>query len=310
MKRERRSKNFISLISGVAVVIGSMSMSAFADGQLKTVGGFRLDGSEVQYIFFGKVPNNDKYFENVKGSEIMWKINDSRKSEGENKDILSMSIKREKIKSNESDNEISDCFSKKEEKVISDKDGEITEVIERVKKVHNSIKDKLLNMFRETEKCIRKEDRININIPVSNIIYKTSGNSRGSDLGVFKAVKNISANKNKLTIIDETRALFKVDEDEVEGLADNEIMLNYHNVVSTYKQGKEYISAIIKNTEGDAQYYGKFLHVCNEEGTVSIKLPSDIGEGEYELMILTEQENGAKKTNYAGFDIVKLVVKK
>ena len=72
----------------------------------------------------------------------------------------------------------------------------------------------------------------------------------------------------------------------------------------------EYISAIIKDSDGEGLYYGilKSNSTSNDEGgPMEITLP-DLDEGEYTLIILNEQINPAYKTNYAGYDIVELTI--
>ncbi|WP_418973853.1 S-layer homology domain-containing protein, partial [Agathobaculum butyriciproducens] len=60
----------------------------------------------------------------------------------------------------------------------------------------------------------------------------------------------------------------------------------------------EYISVILADNSG-AQYYGRVAQPTAENGTVEIKIPSDIAPGDYTLKVFNEQYNGDYNTDYA-----------
>ncbi|MBP5426530.1 MAG: hypothetical protein J6Y29_01310 [Clostridiales bacterium] len=311
--KEQKNK-FISLITGISIVAGIMSASVFASYAEKTVGGFDLEIDSSQYIFFGEVPDNGMYTTRARGRDILWQVRDDIVLE---KDVLSISTNKKKIQRRDSKVNMKDYFTLKEGNVIKNKEGDIIEVKEKikgkVKEEANNILDKILNKLKQKYKEEQEEkevSHIKVDIPVSSIIYKSSGNWKWCELGEFKLVNRLNASKNKLTLLDEERNNFKVAEEEISAKPGDNIDLNYHNAVAGEEGGSEYISAIIKDRNGDALYYGKFENTTCEEGIVSIKMPKRIKAGEYELMILTEEENGIRRTNYAGFDIVRLTIKK
>lgn len=319
MKLEKKLKKVgISLVVGVSIAMGVISTYSFADGLNRTVGGFRLDGDDTQYIFFGEVPSGDKYLKKAQGKEIMWKVNNNYVDGEKTEDVLRISIRRDKVKNKGSERGISDCFNAKEGGVVLDSNGEIREmkeIINKVKDVKESILEKILKILhiakdKKVKQKTRRVEYIDIDIPVANIIYKSSGNNKCCEVGSLKALSKLDVSKNKLTILDDDRKEFQVEEDEVIGKPGDVVKLSYHNAILNEDQDKEYISAIIKDTKGDALYYGKISNVLYAEGDVSVQLPNNINAGEYELIVLQEQENGARRTNYAGFDVVRLVIEK
>lgn len=84
-------------------------------------------------------------------------------------------------------------------------------------------------------------------------------------------------------------------------------MLNYTGASAWLN---EYISAIIADSSG-AQYYGRITRPDMGNGTVEIKIPSDIAPGNYTLKVFSEQYNGDYKTDYASnFTDIALTVEK
>lgn len=75
---------------------------------------------------------------------------------------------------------------------------------------------------------------------------------------------------------------------------------------------KEYISAIIEKNDGTVTHYGnlKQLSAGEENGEVTVKLPSGFDKATRKLYIINEQLNGNKKTDYASekleIDIIEL----
>ena len=108
----------------------------------------------------------------------------------------------------------------------------------------------------------------------------------------------------KLTIVDDSRK-FAITQDIVRGTAGSSISVNYTNASIG---ANEYISAIIKDTSGEALYHAKLDTVSNSNGSVSMDIPDDIEPGEYMLVIYNELERGSYNTNYAGYDTLILVV--
>jgi hypothetical protein len=145
--------------------------------------------------------------------------------------------------------------------------------------------------------------RFAINIPLSSIVYTSPATNNPSP--GFVAAPDISPTESKLTILDSTRSGFSVTENSVEAFTGHTIDLNYSGaIIGT----NEYISAIIKDADsGKALYYGYFDE-ATADGNISMLLPEYIQPGNYKLIVMNEQINDSKYTNYAGCDEVSLTV--
>ena len=143
------------------------------------------------------------------------------------------------------------------------------------------------------------------NLNLNSVLF-TSAAVGGKPNGGLTAVPEYSGNEWKLTLLDSSRN-FAVTEKTADGYPSDTITLNYSGATTG---ANEYISAIIADNNG-AQYYGRITRPDMGNGTVEIKIPSDIAPGNYTLKVFSEQYNGDYKTDYASnFTDIALTVEK
>ena len=116
----------------------------------------------------------------------------------------------------------------------------------------------------------------------------------GKPDGGLTAVPKYSGNEWKLTLLDNSNN-FAVTEKAISAAPDDTVVLNYTGASAW---PNEYISAIIADSNG-AQYYGRITRPDMGNGTVDIKIPSDLAPGSYTLKVFSEQYNGDYNTDYA-----------
>lgn len=73
---------------------------------------------------------------------------------------------------------------------------------------------------------------------------------------------------------------------------------------STLNSGKNYVSAIIYDSNGVAKYYGNLAEITSESGTASITIPSNLSAGTYKLALFEEEKCDAYKTDYASLPVI------
>ena len=139
-----------------------------------------------------------------------------------------------------------------------------------------------------------------------NTVLFTSAAVGGKPDGGLTAVPEYSGNEWKLTLLDNSNN-FAVTEKAISAAPGDTVVLNYTGASAWLN---EYISAIIADSSG-AQYYGRITRPVMGNGTVEIKIPSDIAPGNYTLKVFSEQYNGDYKTDYASnFTDIALTVEK
>ena len=116
----------------------------------------------------------------------------------------------------------------------------------------------------------------------------------GKPEGGLTPISEYSGNEWKLTLLDSSRN-FAVTEKAVSGAPDDTVTLHYTGATTGIN---EYISAIIADNSG-TQYYSRVAQPTAENGTVEIKIPSDLAPGSYTLKVFSEQYNGDYNTDYA-----------
>lgn len=116
----------------------------------------------------------------------------------------------------------------------------------------------------------------------------------GKPEGGLTPISEYSGNEWKLTLLDSSRN-FAVTEKAVSGASDDTVTLHYTGATTGIN---EYISAIIADNSG-TQYYSRVAQPTAENGTVEIKIPSDLAPGDYTLKVFNEQYNGDYNTDYA-----------
>ena len=131
------------------------------------------------------------------------------------------------------------------------------------------------------------------NLNLNSVLF-TSAAVGGKPDGGLTAVPEYSGNEWKLTLLDSSRR-FTVTEKTADAAPDDTVTLNYKGATAGIN---EYISVILADNSG-AQYYGRVAQPTAENGTVEIKIPSDIAPGDYTLKVFNEQYNGDYNTDYA-----------
>ena len=149
--------------------------------------------------------------------------------------------------------------------------------------------------------CVRPAFNLNLN----SVLF-TSAAVGGKPDGGLTAVPEYSGNEWKLTLLDNSNN-FAVTEKAISAAPGDTVVLNYTGASAWLN---EYISAIIADSSG-AQYYGRITRPDMGNGTVEIKIPSDLAPGSYTLKVFSEQYNGDYNTDYASnFTDIALTVEK
>ena len=141
------------------------------------------------------------------------------------------------------------------------------------------------------------------NLDLNSVLF-TSPAVGGKPDGGLTPIPEYSGNEWKLTLLDSSRN-FVVMKKAVSATPDGTVTLHYTGATTGIN---EYISVILADNNG-AQYYGRVAQPTAENGTVEIKIPSDLAPGTYTLKVFNEQYNGDRKTDLAsGFADVTLTV--
>ena len=127
-----------------------------------------------------------------------------------------------------------------------------------------------------------------------NSVLFASAAVGGKPDGGLTAVPEYSGNEWKLTLLDNSNN-FAVTEKAISAAPGDTVVMNYTGASAWLN---EYISAIIADSSG-AQYYGRITRPDMGNGTVEIKIPSDLAPGSYTLKVFSEQYNGDYNTDYA-----------
>ena len=143
------------------------------------------------------------------------------------------------------------------------------------------------------------------NLNLNSVLFASAAVGGKPD-GGLTPIPEYSGNEWKLTLLDNSRN-FAVTKKTVSAAPDDTVTLNYKGATT----GKnEYISVILADNNG-AQYYGRVAQPTAENGTVEIKIPSDIAPGDYTMKVFNEQYNGDYNTDYASnFTDIALTVEK
>ena len=131
------------------------------------------------------------------------------------------------------------------------------------------------------------------NLNLNSVLFTSPAVGEKPDGGLSK-VPEYSGNEWKLTLLDNSNN-FAVTEKAVSAAPGDTVTLHYTGAAAW---ANEYISAIIADSSG-AQYYGRITKPAMGNGTVDIKIPSDLAPGSYTLKVFSEQYNGSDNTDYA-----------
>ena len=131
------------------------------------------------------------------------------------------------------------------------------------------------------------------NLNLNSVLFASAAVGGKPD-GGLTPISEYTGNEWKLTLKDSNRN-FAVTETTVSGDPGDTVTLHYTGATAGIN---EYISVILADNSG-AQYYGRVAQPTAENGTVEIKIPSDIAPGDYTLKVFDEQYNGDYNTDYA-----------
>ena len=131
------------------------------------------------------------------------------------------------------------------------------------------------------------------NLNLNSVLFASAA-VRGKPDGGLTPISEYAGNEWKLTLKDSNRN-FAVTETTVSGDPGDTVTLHYTGATTGIN---EYISVILADNSG-AQYYGRVAQPTAENGTVEIKIPSDIAPGDYTLKVFNEQYNDDYNTDYA-----------
>ena len=131
------------------------------------------------------------------------------------------------------------------------------------------------------------------NLNLNSVLFASAAVGGKPD-GGLTPISEYTGNEWKLTLKDSNRN-FAVTETTVSGDPGDTVTLHYTGATAGIN---EYISVILADNS-DAQYYGRVAQPTAENGTVEIKIPSDIAPGDYTLKVFNEQYNGDYNTDYA-----------
>ena len=132
------------------------------------------------------------------------------------------------------------------------------------------------------------------NLNLNSVLFASAAVGGKPDGGLQPVSPNYTGNEWKLTLLDNSNN-FAVTEKAISAAPDDTVVLNYTGASAW---PNEYISAIIADSNS-AQYYGRITRPDMGNGTVDIKIPSDLAPGSYTLKVFSEQYNGDYNTDYA-----------
>ena len=139
------------------------------------------------------------------------------------------------------------------------------------------------------------------NLNLNSVLF-TSAAEGGKSSGAAGAdaltqISEYTGSEWKLTLKDSSRSSFSIGTTAVNG---NTLTVAY----SGAKTGaNEYISAVIKDENGEITYYGRIKQAADSgaaSGMVEVTLPADFDSSTDTLYLFSEQYNGDKMTDYAG----------
>lgn len=139
-----------------------------------------------------------------------------------------------------------------------------------------------------------------LNLDLSSVLFSSAatGGKASNSVGTnaLTAVSSTTPTEWKLTLKDSSRNTFAAATTSFYG---NELTISYFGAtVGT----NEYISAIVKDTNGNITYYGRLKNsatTTDANGTATISLSGVTINSTDTLYVFSEQYNGDKKTDYA-----------
>lgn len=133
------------------------------------------------------------------------------------------------------------------------------------------------------------------NVDLSSILFASAAEGGKQD-GGLAPFPTYDGNEWKLTVIDSARSDFRA---ETDANVDGEVTISYSGAETG---ANEYISAVVKNADGDVTYYGRLADASEDasaSGSVQAVLPEGFNSETDTLYVFNEQCNGDYKTDYA-----------
>ena len=139
------------------------------------------------------------------------------------------------------------------------------------------------------------------NLNLNSVLFTSAavgGKSSGAEgAGALTQISEYTGSEWKLTLKDRSRSSFSIGTTAVNG---NTLTVAYSGATTGTN---EYISAVIKDGNGEITYYGRIKQAADSgaaSGTVEVTLPADFDSSTDTLYLFSEQYNGDKMTDYAG----------
>ena len=138
------------------------------------------------------------------------------------------------------------------------------------------------------------------NLNLNSVLFTSAavgGKSSGAEgAGALTQISEYTGSEWKLTLKDRSRSSFSIGTTAVNG---NTLTVAYSGATTGTN---EYISAVIKDENGEISYYGRMKQAADSgaaSGTAEITLPADFDASTDTLYLFSEQCNGDKATDYA-----------
>ena len=135
------------------------------------------------------------------------------------------------------------------------------------------------------------------NLNLNSVLFTSAAVGGKEGDGALTQISEYTGSEWKLTLKDSSRSSFSIGTTAVNG---DTLTVAY----SGAKTGtNEYISAVIKDENGEISYYGRMKQTADSgaaSGTAEITLPADFNASTDKLYLFSEQYNGDKMTDYAG----------
>lgn len=141
--------------------------------------------------------------------------------------------------------------------------------------------------------------RPNFKLNAANILLTSNSRGGKSTTTVGDGLVNANAiadstatNPVKYTIKDDARSRFSAQKTKKTGRV---VTVSYANAQTG---SNEFVSAVIKDKDGKAKYYGKLVS-SSASGSVDVTMPADFDEDNDKLYVFNEQINGERNSDFS-----------
>ena len=126
---------------------------------------------------------------------------------------------------------------------------------------------------------------------------KSSAAPGSGQFGTLSGPSGEDGNEIKLTLIDGSRTGFTASASGTAVSPGGTLAVRYSGAEAGTGR---YVSAVLCDSNGAVLYYASLTPDSSGSGTWNMTLPAELAEGSYTLKVFSEQQNGDKKTDYAG----------